>query len=58
MGEPIMNAYPDEQEVLDMNVEAEALFWAAVSEVEDLHRFKIRLKLENGEPHMVAEKIE
>lgn len=52
-----MNAYEDEQFKLDETLDNEAMFWAAVAEVQDTHGFKIRLKLVDGEPQMYAEKM-
>jgi len=56
MNEPILNAYPDEQDKLDKDLEAETRTWTEIKEVIDRNGYDLRVRLTDGIPDMYLEK--
>jgi hypothetical protein len=55
--EPILNAYPDEQDKLDKDLENETRTWAEIKEVTDRNGYDLRIRLTDGVPDMYLEKM-
>lgn len=49
---PVMSAYPDEQKILDANLEEEVKTWKKIRQVLDDAGFTIQLSLVDGVPDM------
>jgi hypothetical protein len=57
MNEPIRNAYPDEQEKLDKELENEGRTWAQINEVLKSNGYNLNLRLVDGLPDLFLSKV-
>jgi hypothetical protein len=50
--EPVMSAYPDEQTILDANLEEEVKLWKEIKDLLTSRGYELRTKLVDGLPHL------